>query len=100
MSVTKNDNLKLIENAYMRMQPTRRIIKNNLYIPIHDQFKDDANLIHGHEGYSKNLLPSTSIGTQFKLHLKSTLGIFCISNISHQDILPLFLLENLKTLST
>ena len=41
----KNDNLKLIENAYMRMPPTRRIIKNDSYDPIHDQFKDDANLI-------------------------------------------------------
>ena len=41
----KNDNLKLIENSYMRMQPTRIIIKNDLYTPIHDKFKYDANLI-------------------------------------------------------
>ena len=45
----KNDNLKLIENAYMRMQPKRIIIKNDLYTPIHDKFKDDANLIQGRE---------------------------------------------------
>ena len=45
----KNDNLKLIENAYMRMKPTR-IIKIDSYTPIHDRFKDGANLIEGHEG--------------------------------------------------
>ena len=53
---SKNDIPKFIENAYMRMQPTRRIIKNDSYTPIHDQLKDDAILSRGMKD-RKDLLP-------------------------------------------